>query len=72
VELARDVLVEDIDRAARQTRVRGLVVARGTQHDLLVLPRDGALAGLGIAEVLKGTLRTAGLDELRERVYEAV
>jgi dolichyl-phosphate beta-glucosyltransferase len=72
VDLASGVSVEDIDRAARQTRVKGLVVARGPQNDLLVLPRDGSLAGLGIAEVLKGTLRTAGLDELGERLYEAV
>jgi hypothetical protein len=30
------------------------------------------LAGLGIAEALNGTLRTAGLDELRARTYDAV
>lgn len=72
VELTTGVSVGDVDRAARQTRVRGLVVARGEANDLLVLPRDGSLAGLGIAEVLKGTLRTAGLDELRGRTYQAV
>lgn len=72
VELPRDVLIGDIAAAARQTRVQGLVVARGGENALLVLPRDGSLAGLGIAEALHGTLRTAYLHELRERTYEAV
>jgi glycosyltransferase involved in cell wall biosynthesis len=72
VELDRDVQVSDVDNAARQTRVQGLVLARGAQNALLVLPRDGSLAGLGIAVVLHGTLRTAGLGELRARTYEAV
>jgi glycosyltransferase involved in cell wall biosynthesis len=72
VELRHDVNVNDIDRAARQTRVQGLVVARGPEDALLVLPRDGSLAGFGIADVLGGTLRTAGLDELKNRTYDAV
>jgi len=72
VELGHDVHARDIDNAARQTRVRGLVLARGARNELLVLPRDGSLAGLGIAEALRGTLRTAGLEELRARTYEAL
>jgi dolichyl-phosphate beta-glucosyltransferase len=72
VELQRDVLIGDIAIAARQTRVQGLVLARGEENALLVLPRDGSLAGLGIAETLRGTLRTAYLNELRARTYEAV
>jgi dolichyl-phosphate beta-glucosyltransferase len=72
VELLADVTLEDVDRAARQTRVRGLVVARGEHNALLVLPRDGSLGGLGIAEALHGSLRTAGLQELRQRRFEAV
>jgi dolichyl-phosphate beta-glucosyltransferase len=72
VELERDVALDDIDRLARQTRVRGLVVARGEHDALLVLPRDSSLAGLGIAEGLRGTLRTAQLDEFRGRTFDAV
>jgi dolichyl-phosphate beta-glucosyltransferase len=72
VELDRDVALDDINRLARQTRVRGLVVARGEHDALLVLPRDSSLAGLGIAEGLRGTLRTAQLDEFRERTFDAV
>jgi hypothetical protein len=72
VELPRDILIDDIAIAARQTRVHGLCLARGEQDALLVLPRDGSLAGLGIAEALHGTLRTAYLNELRTRAYEAV
>jgi len=71
VELQRDVLIGDIAAAARQTRVQGLCLARSEENALLVLPRDGALAGLGIAEELHGTLRTAYLNELRARNYEA-
>jgi dolichyl-phosphate beta-glucosyltransferase len=72
VELASDVDVHQIDHLARQARVQGLVIARGVENSLLVLPRDGALAGLGIATALKGTLRTARLTELRARTYDAV
>ena len=72
VELPRDVLIGDISVTARQTRVQGLCLARGQENALLVLPRDGSLAGLGIAEALRGTLRTAYLNELRDRTYEAV
>jgi hypothetical protein len=64
--------VAEIDRAARVTRIRGLVLARGDENALLVLPRDGAVAGAGIAEALSGSLRTATLDELKRRTYDAV
>jgi len=72
VELALDVSVRALDEAARASRVRGLVVARGEHDALLVLPRDGAVAGVGIATALGGSLRTAGLAELLGRTYDAV
>lgn len=72
VKLARTVDVDAIRKAAREIRVQGLVVARGALDALLVLPRDGALAGAGIAAALGGTLGTAGIAELRARTYEAV
>lgn len=72
VELPSDVDVHAIDEAAGATRAQGLVVARGASDALLVLPRDGAVAGVGIASALSGTLRTAGLTELRGRTYDAV
>ncbi|MGD0054522.1 MAG: glycosyltransferase [Acidimicrobiales bacterium] len=72
VELAPDVDVTAIDTLARQTRMRGLVVARGAENALLVLPRDGAVAGHTIAQSLAGTLRTATLSELAKRTYDAV
>ncbi len=72
VELDAGVDLAAVDAAARASRVQGLVVARGEDRDLIVLPRDGAVAGVGIASTLGGTLRTAGLDELRGRVYDAV
>ena len=72
VEAPRDVDVAAIADAARQARVHGLVVARGDDDALVTLPRDGALAGLGIAAAVGGSLRTARLGELRARTYVAV
>lgn len=72
VELEPDVDVTAIADAARRARAQGLVVARGDKNALLVLPRDGALGGLAIAETLGGSLRTAGIGELRARRYDPV
>ena len=72
VELETDVDVQSVDDAARKARVQGTVIARGTHNALVVLPRDGAVAGVGIAATLGGSLRTAGLAELRGRTYDAV
>jgi len=72
VEFASDVDRDAIAQAARQARIQGLVLASNPANALLVLPRDGALAGLTIAEQLGGTLRTASLSELRARRYEAI
>ena len=72
VELMTDVDLADVANAARQARVQGLVVARGDENALLVLARDGAPAGMGVAAALGGKLRTATIHELRERRLEAV
>ena len=72
VVLPTDVHVADIVGPAREARLSGLVLARGRGDALLVLPRDGSLGGLGVASVLGGTLRTARLEELEQRGYEAV
>ncbi len=72
VEVARDVDVHAVDVAARASRVQGLVIARGSDNALVVLPRDAAVAGVGIATALEGSLRTAGLSELRGRTFDAV
>lgn len=72
VELASSVTTKDVAPLAKEARLHGLVIARSDDDALLVLGRDGALGGLGIATALKGTLRTARLEELRERRYEAV
>lgn len=72
VVLASDSDVEVVAAAARRIRVQGLVLARGDRDALLVLSRDGALAGRAIADELGGTLRTVGVDELRGRRLVAV
>jgi hypothetical protein len=70
LDVAADVAA--VDDAARKARVLGVVIARGADNALVVLPRDGAVAGIAIATALGGSLRTAGLAELRGRTYEAV
>lgn len=72
VQLSRDVDVAEISPLARQARLNGLVVARGADDTLLVLPRDGAIGGAGLADALEGRLRTTRLEELRARSFEAV
>jgi dolichyl-phosphate beta-glucosyltransferase len=72
VSFGPDVDLDALRDAAREVRVQGLVVARGERDALLVLPRDGSLAGVSIANALGGQLATAGLGELANRSYEAV
>jgi len=72
VELGVDVNSHAVADAARSARLQGLVLARGVTNTLLVLPRDGATGGLGVAAVLDGQLRTTTPAELRGRTYDAV
>jgi glycosyltransferase involved in cell wall biosynthesis len=72
VELSLDASVDDVASVAREARLHGLALAHGDTNSLLVLGRDDALGGLGIAARLKGTLRTAKIDELKGRRFEAV
>jgi dolichyl-phosphate beta-glucosyltransferase len=72
VELPQSVSAHDVAPLAREARLQGLVLARNESNVLLVLGRDGALGGLGIAAALKGSLRTSQLEELKNRTYEAV
>ncbi len=66
------VSLEDVRRSAIDARVAGLVLARGDDDAFVVMPRDGAVAAVGIAQSLGGSVRTASLDELRGRRLEAV
>ncbi len=72
VELPSSVTASDVAPLAKVARLHGLVIARNDHNALLVLGRDGALGGLSIASALQGNLRTARLDELSRRRYEAV
>ncbi len=72
VEFASGVDLAEVREQSRHVRLQGLVLARGTNEDLLVLPRDGSLGGLSVANALAGRLRTAGLHEYRDRTLEAV
>jgi len=72
VELSKNIELAAVSDAARKARVQGLALAHGETNTLVVLPRDGSLGGLGIAATLNGTLRTAQLEELKNRNYEAV
>jgi len=64
--------LDDVRRGATAARVAGLVIARGNTNALVVMPRDGSVAAVGIAESLGGSVRTADLAELRGRRLEAV
>ncbi len=72
VELTPDVELDRVSELARQARLVGLALARGTDDAVLVLGRDGAPGGAGVAQALGGRLRTARIDELRGRSFEAV
>jgi hypothetical protein len=72
VEIGARVTLDDVRRAALEARASGLIVARDGDSALVVVPRDAAVAAMGIAESLQGSLRTASLAELRGRSLEAV
>jgi len=72
VEVDAGVRIEDVRRAAVDARVAGLVVARHVDSAMVITPRDGAVAAIGLATALGGQLRTATLPELRGRTLEAV
>lgn len=72
VVLAPDVAIEDVRRAAIESRSAGLVLARSSGDAMVVVARDAAVAALGIAQSLGGQLRTATLEELRGRALEAL
>ena len=67
VEVGLDVDPADLSSAMAEVRAHGLVLARGTANGVVVLPRDGALTGAGIAAAVGGRLRTTDLAELRGR-----
>ena len=70
VVTARDVALADVAEAAARTRLVGLVVARGAHDALVVLGRDDAVGGAGVAAALGGELRTTTPAELAGRVLE--
>lgn len=72
VEVSASVTPSDVAPLASAARLQGLVLAHNDEDALLVLGRDGALGGASIAAALKGSLRTAKLDELKGRYFEAV
>jgi hypothetical protein len=72
LELTSGVDTHFVREATRQAHLQGLVLARGEQVDLLVLPRDATSGGLSVATALEGRLRTAGLNEYRGRILEAI
>ncbi len=72
VTLRVDAEVESVRKVSRDVRLQGLVLARGADDALVVLPRSGALGGLTIAETLGGTLGTCDIAQLRGRSLEAI
>ena len=63
--------LDDLATTARRARLGGLCVARGPEHDLIILPNDGAPGGIGMAKVLGGAIGIVQLADLRGRTLEA-
>lgn len=72
VRIPHPASFDDVAQACRDARVQGAVLARGTETDIVVLPRDGAPGGLGIAKVCGGNLGIVEIDELVGRTFEGV
>ncbi|MCU1362279.1 MAG: Dolichyl-phosphate beta-glucosyltransferase [Acidimicrobiaceae bacterium] len=72
VELATDTEAKDVAWVATEARLHGLVLAHSEANTLLVLGRNDALGGLGVAARLKGSLRTTTIGELKGRRFEAL
>jgi dolichyl-phosphate beta-glucosyltransferase len=72
VRIPHPASLDEVAHACRDARVQGAVLARGSETDIVVLPRDGAPGGLGIAKVCGGVLGVVGLDELVGRTFEGV
>lgn len=72
VRIGGEVDVEIVQQTARSVRQAGLVVARGVDDDLVVLPRDGALSALEIAKVTGGTVGIVKTSQLRDRILITV
>ncbi len=67
IEVDLSVDADRLRSAMAEVRAHGLVLARSSANGVVVLPRDGALAGAGIAAAVGGRLRTTDLAELRGR-----
>ena len=61
-----------IGTSARAARQSGLVVAHNDRDAIVVLPRNGALAGIDIAQAIGGLLSVATLSDLAGRQLTAV
>jgi glycosyltransferase involved in cell wall biosynthesis len=75
VVVERGVEVAAVAEAARRTRLVGLVVARAQSEDrddVIVLGRDDALAGAGVAAALGGILTTTTPRDLTGRRLDPV
>ena len=57
---------------ALSARLQGLVIAHGPVDSIVVLPRDGAVAGVEIAATTKGAIGVATLGDVAGRDLEAL
>ena len=58
--------------AALSSRLQGAVIAHGDSDAIIVLPHDGALSGVAIAEATGGTMGVATPFDVADRRFEAV
>jgi glycosyltransferase involved in cell wall biosynthesis len=72
VRVAADVEPARVAELARAARITKPVLAIDELNALVVLPRDGALAGLDLAAELNGTLGVGGVEDFLGRRLVAV
>ncbi len=72
VTVDRNVEAAEVREISRQTRQSGLVIAHGLNDAIIALPRDGALAGIEIAQRLHGTFSVQNPEQFASRTLTAI
>ncbi len=64
--------IDTVRRAAREARLRGLVLARGASDAVVVMSRQGALGAIDLARAFDAPIGTTTLHDLRGRHLDAL
>ncbi|HQT99655.1 MAG TPA: glycosyltransferase [Acidimicrobiales bacterium] len=72
VVLPATIELDAVRQAARDARLRGLVLARGAKDAVVVTSRQGALGAIDLARTFDAPIATTSLRDLRGRHLEAL